>query len=121
MEFLVARDRYIDDFFQQCLDESLEQLVILGAAAAWGDASDAEVLGLAQRFLAQRSARRLNLGLSPALIAYEQQREWAEGLAHYVELDIWRQAYLDKDYQPLTEVLELADCNGYQGFPQRLA
>lgn len=31
MEFLVARDRYIDDFLQQCLDDGLEQLVILGA------------------------------------------------------------------------------------------
>lgn len=31
MEFLIARDRYIDDFLQQCLDDGLEQLVILGA------------------------------------------------------------------------------------------
>ena len=31
MEFLVARDRYIDDFLQQCLDGGLEQLVLLGA------------------------------------------------------------------------------------------
>jgi len=31
MEFLIARDRYIDDFLQQCLDEGIKQLVILGA------------------------------------------------------------------------------------------
>lgn len=31
MEFLVARDRYIDDFLKQSLDEGLDQLVILGA------------------------------------------------------------------------------------------
>ncbi len=31
MEFLIARDRYIDDFLQQSLDAGLEQLVILGA------------------------------------------------------------------------------------------
>ncbi len=96
-------------------------LLSLGAEAAWGEASDAEVLDLAQRFLTQRAARRQNLGLSPALIAYEQQREWAEGLARYVELAIWRQAYLDKEYQPLSDALELADFNAYQGFPQRLA
>ncbi len=31
MGFLVARDRYIDDYLQSCLDDGLEQLVILGA------------------------------------------------------------------------------------------
>lgn len=31
MGFLVARDRYIDDYLQACLDDGLEQLVILGA------------------------------------------------------------------------------------------
>ena len=31
MGFLVARERYIDDYLQACLDEGLEQLVILGA------------------------------------------------------------------------------------------
>ncbi|HWQ84080.1 MAG TPA: hypothetical protein VN363_05905 [Anaerolineales bacterium] len=96
-------------------------LLSLGAEAAWGEASEAEVLDMAQRFLAQRAERRLNLGLSPELIAYEQQCEWSEGLARYVELDIWRQAYLKKDYQPLPETLALPDFNAYQGFPQRLA
>ena len=104
------------DAWQEELD-----LLSLGAEAAWGKATDNEVLDLAQRFLAQRSARRMNLGLSRELIAYEQQREWVEGLARYAELDIWRQAYLDKDYQPLTEALALDDFDAYQGFPQRLA
>lgn len=31
MGFLVARARYIDDYLQSCIDEGLEQLVILGA------------------------------------------------------------------------------------------
>jgi methyltransferase (TIGR00027 family) len=31
VEFLIARTRYIDDYLQTCLDEGLEQLVILGA------------------------------------------------------------------------------------------
>ena len=30
-EFLVARERHIDDYLQTCLDEGLDQLVILGA------------------------------------------------------------------------------------------
>ena len=94
-------------------------LLSMGAEAAWGDASDAEVLDLAQRFLAQRQSRRLTLGLSPELVAFEQQREWEEGLARYVELAIWRQAYLTKDYQPLPDTLALDDFDAYQGFPQR--
>lgn len=96
-------------------------LLSLGAEAAWGEATNAEVLDLAQRFLVQRQNRYLVLGLSPELIAYEQQREWVEGLARYVELAVWRQAYLDEDYQPLPEVLALDDFDAYQGFPQRLA
>jgi methyltransferase (TIGR00027 family) len=31
IEFLIARERYIDDFLRSCLQEGLEQLVILGA------------------------------------------------------------------------------------------
>jgi len=96
-------------------------LLSLGAEAAWSEAADAEVLDLAQRFLAQRQNRYLVLGLTPELIVYEQQREWVEGLARYVELAVWRQAYLDEDYQPLPEALVLSDFNAYQGFPQRLA
>jgi methyltransferase (TIGR00027 family) len=30
-EFLAARERYIDDYLEQCLDEGLKQVVILGA------------------------------------------------------------------------------------------
>jgi len=104
------------DAWQEELD-----LLSMGAEAAWGEATEAEVLELAQRFLAQRQNRYLTMGLSPELIAYEQQREWVEGLARYAELDIWRQAYLDKDYQPLPEALALDDFDAYQGFPQRLA
>ena len=31
MGFIVARERYIDDYLQSCIDGGLEQLVILGA------------------------------------------------------------------------------------------
>ena len=104
------------DAWQEELD-----LLSLAAEAAWGEATDGEALDLAQRFLATRQKRYLTLGLPRELIAYEQQREWSEGLARYVELDTWRQAYLNKDYQPLPAALALADFDAYQGFPQRLA
>ena len=59
-------------------------------------------LELVRRFLEVRSARRASAGLSPELIAYEQKREWLEGLARYAELEIWR----------------LASTNGYLAIPE---
>jgi hypothetical protein len=50
-------------------------------------------------FLAQRQARRNEHNLSPAMIAYENLREWEEGLSKYVELEIWRQASTTPGYQ----------------------
>lgn len=54
-----------------------------------------------EHFLAQRRQRRTNLALSADLIAYEQQGEWLEGLAKYVELAILRQAAGTEEYNPL--------------------
>ena len=31
MDFLVARTRYLDDYLQACIDDGIQQLVILGA------------------------------------------------------------------------------------------
>ncbi len=73
---------------------------------------------LARSFLDLRASRRKAAGLSPALIAYEQQREWLEGLARYAELEIWRQAS-SGDYVPLAETDLLADFDGYIGFERR--
>ena len=73
---------------------------------------------LVSRFLDTRLARREAAGLSPAFIAYEQQREWVEGLARYAELEIWRQANLI-GYTPLPETIELPDFDDYAGFETR--
>ena len=56
---------------------------------------------LAGEFLEQRESRRIMMNLSPALIRYENQREWVEGIARYAELETWRLAALDEEYQPL--------------------
>ena len=72
----------------------------------------------ARRFLELRAARRQSAGLSPELIAYEQQREWLEGLARYAELEIWRQGGLP-GYEPLPSTVSLPNFDRYQGFATR--
>ncbi len=71
-----------------------------------------------RRFLELRAARRQSAGLRPELIAYEQQREWLEGLARYAELEIWQQGSLP-GYEPLPATLSLPDFDRYQGFAAR--
>lgn len=71
-----------------------------------------------RRFLELRAARRQSAGLNPELIAYEQQREWLEGLARYAELEIWRQGGLP-GYEPLPSTVSLPDFDRYQGFATR--
>lgn len=80
--------------------------------------SEAETLALARQFLAQRQQRRAAAGLSAAQIDYERQREWLEGLARYVELEIWRQA-AESDYQPHPELADDGDFDGYSGWQTR--
>ena len=75
-------------------------------------------LDLTRQFLDARAARRESARLSPELVAYEQQREWLEGLARYAELEIWRLAD-QKAYSPLGDTSALNDFNGYAGFEAR--
>lgn len=79
--------------------EELDWLV----RAAQSD-SDAEALELASRFLDRREARRADAALSAALIDYERQREWLEGLAKYAELALTRAAGATEGYAPLAEL-----------------
>lgn len=45
-----------------------------------------ERIELIQKFLETRNGRRLKIGLSPELVAFEQELEWLEGTAKYVEM-----------------------------------
>jgi len=74
------------------------ELNLLYEAARADTKDDAAVL--AREFLAQRDQRRAANGLEPEYIDLEQRREWEEGLAKYVELEIQRQAALTEDYIP---------------------
>lgn len=87
-------------------------------ADALQPADRTRTLELARRFLDVRAARRDSANLSPGLAAYEQQREWLEGLARYAELEIWRQAAAGS-YTPLPEASALPDFEDYAGFETR--
>lgn len=87
-------------------------------SAAMGAAGKEEAAQAAQQFLEQRSARRKHAGLNQNQVDFEQQREWLEGLAHYVEVEIYRQGSLES-YVPLPETGNLEDFDGYQEFEKR--
>lgn len=79
--------------------------------------SDTEMRKLAQQFLGRRTARRETLRLDAALVDYERQREWLEGLAKYVELGIWRAA-ATPGYEPSPAVDIDPDFKSYRTFEQ---
>ncbi len=57
--------------------------------------------------------------LSVPLVDYERQREWAEGLALYNELNILRLAASADDYQPAAGMAEDPEFDGYRTFATR--
>jgi hypothetical protein len=96
-----------------------EELDLLASAVRGG--TDDQAIELTRQFLAQREARRQQLGLSPVLVGYEQQREWVEGLAKYAELEIWGAAAADPTYTPVDGADQLPGFDGYAGFDRRYA
>jgi hypothetical protein len=103
-------DRYwtADAAMHEAWQTEIELLVQALQADQAADAAD-----LAGRFLAQRQQRRLEQGLDPALVAYEQRLEWLEGLAMYVEFSSWRTASNTPGYQSLPT---LADDPGFHDY-----
>lgn len=81
--------------------------------------SEAEVIALAQQFLTARQERRDAANLEPLLVEYEMQREWLEGLARYLELEVWRQADLSETYEPAPAIVDDPDFAGYETFDNR--
>jgi hypothetical protein len=70
---------------------------------------------LARQFLDLRGQRRAEGRLTAALIDYEQQREWLEGLAKYAELTLLRAAADASGYQPLPAMAGDPDFESYTG------
>lgn len=87
-------------------------------ADALRTADPVQSLEFARSFLEIRAARRASAGLSTELIAYEQKREWLEGLARYAELETWRLASINS-YLPVPEIGNLPTFGSYRGFEQR--
>ena len=104
----------IDPEMNEAWQEEIELLA--GALDASSDEQTADLVG---QFLTRRQERRLAHKLGPELVAFEQRFEWLEGLAKYVELEIWRQAAETGDYQPLPTMAEDPDFDAYTGFDGR--
>jgi hypothetical protein len=90
--------------------------LLIGALEA---ESGQEMGELVRRFLDQREQRRVAHDLGGDLTAYERLLEWEEGLAKYVELAMWREAYTDQEYEPLAIIANDPDFKRYSTFEQR--
>ncbi len=102
---------------QSGIDAWQTELDLLQAALKAED--EEAVRQLAQQFLAQRTTRRRLMNLSADLIRYENQREWVEGMARYAELETWRLASLDENYQPLDKIQKDSKFKDYRTFRDR--
>lgn len=92
------------------------ELTLLAEAVA---APPEAAAGYARDFLRLRSERRAASGLAPSLVDYERQREWLEGPARYVELDLWREAAAG-DYRPLAVMDDDPEFNRYADYEKRV-
>lgn len=93
------------------------ELSLLQQALSYGNEN--ETRSLVQQFLQQRQDRRELMKLSPDLIRYETQREWVEGMARYVELESWRQASSETDFQSTLVSQSDPDFKAYNTFDKR--
>jgi hypothetical protein len=107
-----ARYPWGDSAFQEAWQAELDLL-----HDALNAESDGAALEHARQFLRQRTQRRAQL--EPDLVLYERQREWVEGLAKYIELEIWRQAALATEYEPVAALAADPDFRAYATFERR--
>jgi hypothetical protein len=75
-----------------------------------------ETISLASQFLAARQERRVAVRLASRLIDYEQRREWLEGMAKYMELELWRQGSTAREYSAHPATQALGDFHDYGGY-----
>lgn len=103
---------------ETAMQEAWQVELDLLAQALRAPADDTDrIAALARQFLGQREQRRQSL--APALIDYERQREWAEGLARYAELGIWRAGMQAEAYQPSPGLATDRDFGAYGGYNRR--
>ena len=112
--FLEAQYPWSDPALQNAWQQELDLLA--EALQAPDDVRARELSGI---FLAHRERRREEHDLDAPLVDYERQREWAEGLAKYAEMGIWRQAATTPGYEPLPALAGDPDFKGYATFEKR--
>ncbi len=95
------------------LEDAWQGELDLLLAAVRSESNDDTALN-ARQFLYQRDQRRRAAGLSEELIDYERQREWLEGLAKYIEVEIGLAAQEAGDYLPEEAIQSDPDFNGYR-------
>lgn len=93
------------------------ELLLLKDALQAEDRS--EIKNLTGQFLDQRGLRRLSENLSADQIDFENQREWVEGMARYVELETYRLAGSSVSYQSIEEIKSDPLFRNYRGFESR--
>lgn len=91
-----------------------QEMNVLVQAAQAG--TDAEARDLVRQFLQLRVARRK--GLTTDQVELERLREWEEGLAKYVELEISRQAETNNSYLPVDAMAQDKSFKHYAGQQQ---
>ena len=93
---------------EQCVDAWQTELDLLYNAVTDDDPQ------ATQAFIAWRQERRDICQLTPDLIRFEQAREWVEGSAKYVELQVWRQGATSPNYTPLDGLTAFSSYNEHQ-------
>ncbi len=105
---MTTRYPWDDEALESAWQEELDYL--LAAVKANTDEAAVEAVRL---FLASREMRRSS-GLNAEMVDFERQREWSEGLAKYVEVEIGLAAQEATAYIPLDAIQADPDFNGYQ-------
>lgn len=103
--------QYDDDYpwdDETCSDGWQTELDLLYEAVAQDDPQYTE------DFIEWRQERRQICQLTPDLIRYEQAREWVEGIAKYVELQVWLQGATSLNYMPLEDIDTFNSYNAHQ-------
>jgi hypothetical protein len=106
-------ERYVE--IDQLMKEDWEAEIDLLVKAINAETDD-EVVEFTRQFIALRDERRSDHTMDSDLINFERYNEWLEGLAKYVELEIWRQAYHNPGYTPHSKLNSDPDFRGYETF-----
>lgn len=83
---------------------------------AYKSESNDSALHYVEQFLDNRAERRGKSNLTDAIIQYEQNREWLEGLAKYAELTIGLKASQNPNYEHAKEIESVSEFKHYKTF-----